>query len=71
MKKKYCITGKAILEFTKQVELTEEEYNKLQHFGSYYCGSDGFNILFDNVDITDYDCEVDEYDLFDIEKIND
>lgn len=71
MKKKYCITGEVTLEFAQEIELTEEEYSKLQHNGTYHCGSDGFNILFDNINVSDYDCTVDEYDLLDIEEIND
>lgn len=71
MKKKYCITGEVTLEFAQEVELTEEEYNKLQHSGSYHYGSEGFNILFDKIDASDYNCQVDEYDLLDIGEIND
>ena len=71
MKKKYCITGQITLDFNQEIELTDEEYNKLQHNGTYHYGSEGFNILYTSIQVSDYDCEVDEYDLFDIEKIND
>lgn len=71
MAKKYCITGKVTLEFSQEVELTDEEYNKLNPYGTYRPGSDNFNTLYDNIYASDTECAVDEYDLLDIEEIND
>lgn len=68
---KYCITGQVILDFNQEIELTDEEYSKLNPYGTYRPGSDNFNTLYNNIYASDTDFEVDEYDLFDIEKIND
>ena len=69
--KNYCITGKVTLEFTQEITLTEEEYKQIEDCSNYFYGSKGFDILFNNIDATDYECSVDEYDLMDIEEIND
>lgn len=69
-KKKYCITGKVTLEFTQEITLTKEEYEQIEDCSTYFCGSKGFDVLFNAIDATDCECSVDEYDLMDIEEVN-
>ena len=70
-KKKYCISGNVSLQFDQTVELTEEEFKSLNKFEIIRSGSAPFNILFDNLIISDYECNVDEYELLDIERTDD
>ena len=70
-KKKYLIEGEVTLKFCQEVELTEEEANSLDNFTTYQFGRKEYNILYDNIIVSDYDCKVDEYDLFNITEIND
>ena len=70
-KKKYCVSGNVLLNFTQTIELTDEEFNTLENSDRQCFGSKAFGILFDNVNVSDYECSVDEYELLDIERIDD